>query len=776
MKRALCILLAVCSAFCAAGTFAVGTFAAGTAASATAENIEYVEAWYFEPGKEPSVDGYISEAEWGEATFTVDASDCATKDDTEPFSRFLFWRVGDMSDYTSHSYTVWLRWSRDYFYLGVKANDPDGHQLRCGTTETWNGDAVQARIDRMGANAAVEGAEFTVTPSHQRPWSSSSVPDFLFGYVEIAGGFSEAWENSSNKGMTAFSKNKLGSALCVVAPAGSSFSSDTANGITTYEVGIPWTYILEGETARYNGKLEQITKLTYSTYIPGRSKKSNPDGGIGRELGMSIAFLNDGTNPDPKWDSFVSWGSGVCNASQQEGAKSATGSNAVTLSDKKVNQTAGYTKYNPSSLLDASFSTKNIDPPNTYYDYLAGDYYKTNKVSYEELSALTYDTDPEGDLALWGTPKYKGRISNIGGEHGNVLDYRDFIGTDQVNASDIQTYIDTSDEKHDFLFPPSFTFEFEICYTDTVVVQSQYDTMLFNWFGGSDGWAFHCGYNFNDRKFKIVNDKNKSEVLDTCPYDLKKDTWYNWKFQFDNESCNARLWVDDLSTDADNSDSPWGKLIFNKCWRYFYCSSDEARDEGVLLRYRMMNVQCMYDNVKIYNFASTKNIEVPKETGGELAGGGANAPTENVTGGGGLSTDSAQLRGGKWYIPVEVKKEYFSASKLSFTLEFDTSKAKFAGIEGIGTDAYAVKELDGRVTIEIKNFDCLKNLSEGDKFFEIVLSPGDAGVGIDDLDLYLSDEFTYSVNTGDGFAITAILAVSMTAGFVFTVHKRRKEH
>ncbi len=589
-------------------------------AAATAEDIDYIDALFFEPGSTPTVDGFITEAEWGEPSFTVEASDCATRDDSTPYSRFLFWRTGDRYDYNGMEFTVWLRWACDYFYLGVKVKDPDGHQLRCGTTETWNGDAVQVRIDKEGANAATEGEDFWVSPEHERPWSSTQVPDFLFGYVEIAGGFSEAWENSSNKGMTAFSKNPLGIAPCVVAPAGSAYSTDTAKGITTYEAGIPWAYILRGDSDRSGS---QITSLTYEKFSAGRGKNGNPTGGIGREFGVSMAVLDDGTNPDPMWDCFISWGSGVCNASQQEGARSATGSNAVTLSDKKVSVKKGYPTYDCKSLLDATFSTENIDPPGVFYDYLAGDCFKSEKVKYEDLSALTYDEDPEGDLEIWGCKEYKGHVTDIGGEHGNVLDYRNFIGTDHSEAcTDIQTYIDTRDGKINHFYPPSYTFEFDICYTDTVVVQPQYDTMLFNWFGSSDNWTYHCGYNFNDRMFRLVNGKNEAEVLGTYPYDLKKDTWYNWKFQLDNESCTVRLWVDDLSTEADNADSEWGQLIFNTCWRYFYCSSDEALKEGVLLRYRMMNVQCMYDNVKIYNFASLKEVELPQEIPGAITGGG----------------------------------------------------------------------------------------------------------------------------------------------------------
>ena len=187
MKKTLSVLLVVSMLLSA--VLAVIPASAET----VAEDIDYIDALYFEPGKQPTIDGFISDAEWGTYSFSVEASDCATADDKDPYNRFLYWRTGDRTDYTAFEYTVWLRWSENYFYIGVKVNDPDGHSLKNGTTNTWNGDAIQTRIDKQGANAATEGEDFFVNAEHERPWSSPQVPDFLFGYVEIAGGFSEAW-------------------------------------------------------------------------------------------------------------------------------------------------------------------------------------------------------------------------------------------------------------------------------------------------------------------------------------------------------------------------------------------------------------------------------------------------------------------------------------------------------------------------------------------------------------------------------------------------------
>lgn len=776
MKKTLSLLLVVVMLLSAA------VIAVPTSALASASDIDYVEALYFEPGKRPTIDGYISTEEWGTATLTVEASDAATKDDTSPYSTFLYWRTGGRDDYTGIKYDLWLRWSEDYFYIGVKVNDPDGHSLKNGSTNTWDGDAVQTRIDKAGANAVVEGSDFTVTTAHPKPWSSNDIPDFLFGYVEIAGGFSEAWENTSNKGMTKFSNNSLGAALCVVAPAGSNYSTDTQNGITTYEIGIPWVYIVLGEEQGTGANRQQITSLTYTDYNPRRGKNWNPAGGIGRELGMSLVVLDDGTNPDAKWDAYLAWGSGICEASQTEGAKAAVGSNSVTLSKTAVSQVAGYATYNPSSLLDATFNQSNIDAPNVFYDYLAGDIYKGTKVSYDQLSTLTYDTNPDGDLSVWGAPEYRGHVTNIGGTHGNVLDYRNFVGKDKTDAaSDTQTYIDTRDGDTRFTVPTSYTFEFDICYTDNVVVAEGYDSALYNWFGGASGHAFKCGYSFSDKQFKIEGEIEKKgdapQVIAAVNYDLKKDTWYNWKFQFDNESCCARLWIDDLSTEADNADSAWGQLIFNECFRYFYYSSQDVKDNGTLLLYRMMNTQCMYDNVKVYNFASLKNIEVPNENTDKINNGGnSNGGTviKDVTGGGELSLDGVTKKDGKWYIPVNVRSEYLSATQLSFTLNFNKDKVAFKGIEGLNEGTYEVTESDGQIVITIKDFTQVKALKAGDKYFDIVLDATDANADQAALGLKLVDSYTYTVATGDAVVYIAIVAIVAILGCAVVVTRRRK--
>lgn len=726
-------------------------------AKATAENIAYVDALYFENA--PTVDGYISEAEWGAPTFSITAYDCATIDDTTPWYEFFYNRISATSrdGYENFTYEVWLRWDLNRYYIGIKVKEPDSHSLKNGTTNTWNGDAVQMRIDKAGANGVTNGGNFEVTANTQKPWSSTNVPDFLFGYVEIAGGFSEAWENTSNKGMTSFSNNPLGTAQCVVAPAGTSYSDDTQAGYTTYEVSIPWAYI-------FNGDYDSLLMIPYK---PGRG--DGPRGAIGRELGMSMVVLNDGADATAGWDAFMAWGSGICGAHHEQGAAACSGSNSVTLVETPVAQQAGYKTYDPTSLLDAKFSQENVDQAGVFYDYLAGDTTKDTPVKYDQLSALTYD-DP-ADLSVFGAKEYQGKTKDFGGTHGNVLDYTD------MTADTVQTYIDTRDGTTEYLYPTSYTFEVDLMYTDVEqLLEGSNPSEIYNWFGGSNMYSYMCGYFFNDNAFKVVNTFDVNEVLATYPYDLKKNTWYNWKFQYDNESCNARLWIDDLSTEADNAESgpagtpgytnEWGTLVINARWRYFYYSSENNLKDGTLLIFRQMNTKMAYDNVKIYNFASVGEIAAPNENQG-----GNNRPTGPIQGGGNVNIGDANKVDGIWNVPVSVAKQYLSATKLSFTVKFDAAKATFEGVKGLDEGTYTAEEVAaGEWLITITKFDQVKALKAGDKYFDILLK-SDAET-FAELGVTVTDAYTYQ-NTGDAMVFIILAAAIALLGCGIVIGKRR---
>lgn len=751
--------------------FAIPTSAATITQGSS--DCDRVEAPYFEVA--PTIDGIVSVAEWGEASVHVEAYDAATKDDSEPYSRFIFWRRAGFDDYSSWEFDLWLRWDLNYFYVAVKAKDPDKHVLKNGAGNTWNGDAIQTRVDWNGRMPASGGA---------KPWTNDQVPDFLLGYTQIAGGFTEAWENTSNRGMTAASYNPLGVTKAVVAPAGSDYSSDTQAGITTYEVAIPWAFIIPAanRTADFPNS---TPALKYENWAGGR--RPNPYGGIGKSLGMSLTVLDDGQTTQAGWDAFLAWGSGVCNQHQEEAGNITTGSNDVKLIGDKITPQAGYPTQDPTSLLNASFSTSNVDAPNTYYDYLAGDTYKENPVSYDALSVLKYD-DP-ADLTTWGSAKlYNGSITNIGGEHGNVLDY--------TNPTLGNNYLSSEDgENINFKVPPSFTFEFDIRWSDLQTAgegADKYASALYNWFGGANTVGYRCGYFFADGAFEIVDDigadGTNPRILARYQYDLKKDNWYKWRFQFDNESCNVRLWIDDLSTDADNANNAWGTMIFNVKDRYFYYASDDVIGpdaDGTLLTFRQMNVQTQYDNVKVYNFASNQYIETPSENTNQ--GGTVVTPpkTEVSQGTVDLGKVDVVVKDGKMYVPFVLATEndknlWKNVSGFSFEFTLDPTKAEFDSLEGIDASTYdVVKGDNGKITITFKNASALKNLDPNSPIFKIVVKLLDESASV--TQVFVSAP-TYKLTAtipqgGDAtvFVVIAAVVAMLGCAAVVVVRKRKIE-
>ncbi len=764
MRKSLSLALAVVMLL-SAMIFTIPASAATITESAGTEG-EKVEAPYFESA--PTIDGIVSEAEWGEASVRVEAFYAASKDDSEPSSRFIFWRTGSFDDYTAWNYDLWLRWDVNYFYIAVKVKDPDKHMNKNGAGNSWNGDAVQTRIDWNGRKPASGGA---------KPWTNDSVPDLLFAYTQIAGGFTEAWDNTVNvnRGMTESSRNPLGVTKAVVAPAGSSYSADTQAGYTTYEIALPWAYIIPAATRN------EFTTLTRTQFKSGPSYRGgNPQGGIGRSLGMSLTVLDGGLTESGKWDAFLAWGSGICGEHQNYG-EITTGSNAVVLTDTGVTPQAGYATQDPTSLIEASFTTNNVDPVGVYYDYLKGDTYKEFKLSYDELSVLKYDD--AGDRTIWGSKNYNGSITDIGGEHGNVLDFRDItLG---------QNYLSSEDGEVKFEVPPSYTFEFDICYTDTQIAgdgADKYGSALYNWFGGASMVSYRCGYFFNDKAFELVDDigadGTNPNIIAKYDYDLKKNVWYKWRFQIDNESCNVRLWIDDTTTEADNADNPWGTMIFNVKNRYFFYSSEDALnpDKGVLLIFRQMNVQTMYDNIKVYNFASNTTIGAPVENTGS-AGGSTTVTTEVVSKG--EVTVSGTKEDGKWLVPFTLSekdaKYLANAKSLSFNFTIDPAKGEFDSIKGLDEGAYKVeKGEDGKIVITVTDISAIKSLDASQPLFYIVLKALDDNAVLSDIvkSEVIDYEFEYViVSTGDATVYVVIAAVVAVIGCaaVVVIRKRKIE-
>ena len=718
------------------------------AAVGDAENIHYVEAQLFT--QQPTIDGYISRAEWGVSTFTVESSNAATINDSAPKNNsFFYWRPGVGTQEKVMSYEVWLRWDANYFYVGVKVQDDDGHSLKSGRSNTWNGDAFQIIVDYEGPNSLDGGFTFdpNLSPSGE-PWNyPDQVPDFLVGYVQIVGGFTEMYENTRGFGMTSYSNPAKGAALVAVAPAGLDYSTDTANNITTYEIAIPWSYIFYMEDSIVT--LDTTSTVGETTW-----------GGIDRELGVSMVVFNAEQN-STGYTHALEWGSGILNPQIDEALETCGGSNCVTLVATEVTP-SNYTTYDPANLERFERDFSGIDQ-GVYYDYLGGDTARQNPLtSKDQLTTLTYDSDD--DLEYWGGTAAGITVDSGDPEHGMVLDYTD--------PSVGQTYIDSrgEGEGNEYRFPLSFTFEFDIMVTGTHEGSSddgsdKYSPAIFNWFGGSTGYDYEIGYYFADSQFKIISTETRdmaTTAVATADFDWQLNTWYNWRFVFDNESCTARLYINDEPIFDEN--------LWN---RYFYYSAQDNLDNGTMMLWRMFNTNLQMDNIRIYNAEGPVPADVaPIDPDINNGGGGG---TTTTTGEGDLDiTGLYKDENGNFRLPVYVTQQFKDASLLYFTISMNPEAGTLDSISGLNEGTYTLDDQEnGTYVLTITDFQQVRSLEVGALFFEFVIRPANDSIEAADLDLHPSFYYQITGATGDAMIYIALAAIVMAVGCV-VVYKKRK--
>ena len=555
---------------------------------------QYVEAPYFESA--PTIDGIITEAEWGKRTVAVWSSDSATVDEKQSYyASFFYWINAENGGGTDVviEYDLWLRWTETKFYVGVKVRDYDGHSQKNSQGEAWNGDAIEFRVDPYGANVSGDLAY---------PWSDHySIPYITAAYSELGGGFFECYDNAiwSEKGLTKNDDPKWGAVDLAIAPAGSNYSDDTKAGYTTYELAIPWRYIFENEN--YNSSTDDTpVVLSKSEWSPRR----NPYGAYGMELGMSLTVIN-APEGSRSYTSVLEWGSGITTFQMNYAPQTLSGSNGVILTDATVTPQAGYPTADPSVLENAG--EKEFAGEDVFYDYLNFDFDRTNPLtSPDQLTTLTYEDviDPNAEIKtspdqdFWGSlDLFMGSVADAGGDHGYVLNYDRAIynetyddGTQFVAGVDpIPSYYLATDYAPDagWRFPTSYTFEFDIRYLGTEITQEGRAPVLVNWFGGASAVAYEMGYDFALGAF-VAREFMGTGADAMREYELVEDQWYNWRFQFDNESGTARLYIN-------------GELMLDVQNRNYHYADANILEEGTGLYFWFMNTQVQFDNVKIYN-------------------------------------------------------------------------------------------------------------------------------------------------------------------------------
>lgn len=212
----------------------------------------------------PTFDGNITAEEWGQPTLA----------DVVPGNPPQVYKTDGAPDLT---WTAWLRWDSDYFYLALRTPDTK-HSNRQEGPALWAGDSVQLKIDPLG-NWQSQGQS-------AKTYVSAKALDVIFARSSIRNANESHCWNTGKEG--AIPGIKLG--------------IKNENNITSYEIAIPWTFL--NQTVKANDI-------------------------IGLAIGR-LSSSNDADDPGAAYDGCIEWGSGtILNRTDP----AACGTNKVTLSN-----------------------------------------------------------------------------------------------------------------------------------------------------------------------------------------------------------------------------------------------------------------------------------------------------------------------------------------------------------------------------------------------------------------------------------------------------------
>ncbi|MBQ7827582.1 MAG: hypothetical protein IJ386_04880 [Clostridia bacterium] len=401
---------------------AVATIASVMLFPTSAENnsvTQEVDVLYF--SQKPTFDGVINADEWGEKSFTVSGADAAKPGDAAPAATntFAFYEhkydavtkvISEIDEVNKAkndliTYDVWLRWDAEYFYMAAKVKDPDGYYLPAGRERIWDGDCFQFRVDPMGPNGYLsyknpeynyktDGYDVTASSGvNYAPWAyGTKTCNIGMGLVNGDRSNSRNLQvyDMADQGTGNMTKqqllndpkkmgpdvNPLKDANNYAAEFGMKTCDENGDGYTTYEVAIPWCFIDQWG-------LGQVA--------------------VGYAWGMSAVYLNgfdDGNASTSPYMSYVTWGTGICGAQQDQAHLRPTlgGSNAIILSDvdalsgAKVDGLPQYQEPNPDDQAAVEYKVIQATGMNAYYLGCP-----------EEIATTNGDFELSLDIAYLGT-------------------------------------------------------------------------------------------------------------------------------------------------------------------------------------------------------------------------------------------------------------------------------------------------------------------------------------------------------------------------------------
>lgn len=319
------------------------------------------------------LDGNVTEEEWGSPTLMLDPEYMARKgNNTTTSDNAYFWSEEKGSNgYNGVPTTakVWFRWDDKYMYIAAIVTDSDGHLNSKSGQDTWDGDALQFRIDPLGPNSGVPaGEKYNARPTelydkvnqrvYKQPWANTIIKNPVAAATEsysAVGNFGVSFTTKpSGGGLGKCSIFDMGLRYDMTVEAVKQSDGTPVldeNGEQKYEevwhgkdmypgTGNPYgdTYAsVKGYTVRssdpnYDANLKQKMYTHYEIAIPWTQVGENFAPTAGHKLGMAFGIVNAAAGKSYN-NSWLTWGSGIFGKQIADAEDTCGGSNCVVLSE-----------------------------------------------------------------------------------------------------------------------------------------------------------------------------------------------------------------------------------------------------------------------------------------------------------------------------------------------------------------------------------------------------------------------------------------------------------
>ena len=589
-----------------------------------------------------TLDGVIDEGEWGIPLLSIDSDYAAQmKTSTPSAENTYYWHgaenVNGLKLDQGLHFDFWMAWDADYLYIAAVADDPDGPRLDKENEDVWNGDCLQIRVDPDGPNSVVNGKGYDASKI-AFPWGSAvrgGEDPSAEGATEVNGGkvinlgAAYASPNSSSGHVALFDMsprynphreavyladgtvayyrtaydqrdagfasdargslgdNPFGAIFGAVRPVSSATADNANRFVTTYELAIPWTQV-SGSMYDYNYNEEtgeETSTLILSDYIPA----------IGDEFGISVALLNGAyVGGNGEYNSWLTWGSGICKAQMGTDDGTAGGSNSMVLSATELGaancehtfaeatciapETCTICGYQRGFATGHDYTCEVKAVPSETQDGLIVGTCKTcgyvhNAVIAKENPAVSHTWSGAANDRQWKAYEYAYVDEN--GDYIYNDDGSNKTNLVQYEGENVLSFVDgdpgTYFQLEDNFSTHSYKYDFRLTGLDDTNggyaledIDTHYTTGFYHWFGGTANNGSQIVYGMNyaagffpdsptstTGKFMIreagggvVNDSDQKILAESAIIDLGTD-WHKIVYLFDNESDTCMLFCDD---------------------------------------------------------------------------------------------------------------------------------------------------------------------------------------------------------------------------------------